>query len=395
MFRVGKTTKRFAVAAILVVAAAATLLVSGAITGSSSSSTTAGAWRLLPDAPFAVAAGRTSVWTGTEMIVSGSTAPDGNSLKSVDVAAAYNPATNTWRRLPAPPRTDNYCRRSAVWTGKELLIWGCGQVAFNPSTNNWRRLPSAPTHQGIVVWTGHELIGWGGGCCGDVSEDGSAYNPGTNSWRKLAPAPVAGQQSPTGTWTGRELVIFNGLDPDGKAVGGAAYNPKTDTWRRIAHVPGRIGGEAIWDGREILVVARGAQAAAGFAYNPTTNHWRPIAPMKSARTQALAVWTGRQLIIWGGETGESGSMPANGLVYDPQADRWSPLTKSPLLGRFDPTGVWTGSELIVWGGVIGTPVGTAVSPKYPTVGAAFTPSSVEESGRRTTAHALPPLPACC
>ena len=61
MFRVGKTTKRFAVAAIPVVAAAATLLVSGAITGSSSSSTTAGAWRLLPDAPFAVAAGRTSV----------------------------------------------------------------------------------------------------------------------------------------------------------------------------------------------------------------------------------------------------------------------------------------------------------------------------------------------
>ena len=56
------------------------------------------------------------------------------------------------------------------------------------------------------MWTGRELIGWGGGCCGDVSDDGSAYNPETNTWRKLAEAPVAGQQSPAGAWTGHELV---------------------------------------------------------------------------------------------------------------------------------------------------------------------------------------------
>ena len=114
-----------------------------------------------------------------------------------------------------------------------MLVWGCGLTAYNPSTNQWRRLPDSPTRNGIVVWTGRELIGWGGGCCGDVSDDGSAYNPVTNTWRKIAAAPVSGQQSPVGAWTGRELVIFNGHGPEGARVGGAAYNPRTDSWRRI------------------------------------------------------------------------------------------------------------------------------------------------------------------
>ena len=47
----------------------------------------------LPPAPVAIAAGRTSVWTGTELIVSGVTgaAPDGNLLNSTEITLAYNP----------------------------------------------------------------------------------------------------------------------------------------------------------------------------------------------------------------------------------------------------------------------------------------------------------------
>ena len=104
------------------------------------------------------------MWTGTELIVSGLTgaAPDGNLLESTEVTLSYNPATHAWRRLAAaPPKTDNYCRRGAVWTGKEMLVWGCGFVAFDPVTNHWRRLSDPPARQGIVVWTGREMIGWG------------------------------------------------------------------------------------------------------------------------------------------------------------------------------------------------------------------------------------------
>jgi hypothetical protein len=193
--------------------------VGGTSSASNPSTASVGVWRELPDAPDAIAAGRTTVWTGSEMIVTGfNPGPDGTFVDSTEVAQAYNPGTNGWRQLPAPPKTANYCRRSATWAGDEMLVWGCGLTAYSPTTNVWRRLPDAPTRHGIVAWTGRELIGWGGGCCGDVSEDGSAYNPLTNTWRKLASAPVRGQQSPVGAWTGRELVVFNGRTPEGTPV---------------------------------------------------------------------------------------------------------------------------------------------------------------------------------
>ena len=213
---------------LLLTAAAASVAVlvvgSGSIFGSSESGS-AEPWRMLPSAPIEIDAGLTSVWTGEEMLVSGLTAaPDGSLLGAVEVAAAYDPETNGWRRLGAPPKTESSCRRSAVWTGTEMLVWGCGPTAFNPQADRWRRLPAAPIGApGLAVWTGRELIGWGGGCCGDATADGAAYDPAGNTWRRLAPSPLAGSQSPLGAWTGRELILFvSGLDPDGRPIEGAA-----------------------------------------------------------------------------------------------------------------------------------------------------------------------------
>jgi hypothetical protein len=383
MLTLGKTTKRLIFACGLLAATIGVAFGSGVLDGSKASAAprrpaakpirailrqAPGTWRRLPAAPVEVDVGLTSVWTGTEMIVSGVRAdsPNGSFVKSTHVAAAFNPASQTWRELPSGPKTPGYCRRGAVWTGKEMLVWACDQFALNPATNTWRSLPAAPTQQGIVAWTGSELIGWGGGCCGDVSADGSAYDPNANTWRKLAPAPVPGQQSPTGAWTGRELVIFNGRDPDGKPVGGAAYNPTTDTWRRIPPMPGpNLGGTAVWDGHEILIVGR----AVGLAFDPRTTHYRRLPPMDTARRQPIAVWTGKQLLVWGGQI--DGGAVADGVVYEPRANRWEPiLDGEPLEPRFFATGVWTGRKLIIWGGITGT-VGT--SSKYLSDGAALIP----------------------
>ena len=351
----------------------------------------AGTWRRLPAAPFAVAAGLTSVWTGREMLVSGVTgvAAGGNFLNAADAAAAYDPARRGWRRLASPPKTDNACRRGAVWTGKEMLVWGCAVLAYDPHANRWRRLPKPPTGQGLVVWTGRELIGWGGGCCGDFSSEGSAYKPATNRWRRLARSPLAADQHPLGAWTGRELIILvSGLDPDGRPIKGAAraaaYNPATNSWRRLAALPERRGGaSAVWDGRELLVVGGtergGALATVGFAYDPATNRWRRLPPLESGRRGAAAAWSGSRLLLWGGETLRAGSEVAApyGLAYDPKVNRWTALPQAPLPGRDGPTAVWTGRQLIVWGGVIGTPVGSSSPGKYPKYladGAVFTPA---------------------
>ena len=325
------------------------------------SPTVTGTWRLLPRAPIMAPDLLLSVWTGKEMIVFGRVekrGPADEILGSTNAAAAYAPASNSWHQLASPLSARGYPGNwDAVWTGEEMLVWGDVNQAFDPSTNRWRRLPPAPAGRGgFVVWTGHELIEWGGGCCGDVSSDGAAYDPSTDSWRKIAPPPVGGQQSPVGAWTGKELVILPGQDPEGRPVGGAAYDPAKDTWRRIGSKPAPLeGAHAVWDGHEVLV-AGGTRpghglAKAGLAYNPATNRFRRLAPIGSGRAGTAAVWTGRRLLVWGGETFPGATMTAgHGLSYDPIGNRWSPLPPSPLPARVDPTAVWTGRELIVWGG---------------------------------------------
>jgi hypothetical protein len=322
-------------------------------------------WQVLPAAPVRVDSNLTGVWTGKEMVVSGvcCAARDGSFLHAHNVAAAYNPSTRTWRRL-ASRRWDaaDPSARAAVWTGREMVVWGAFKAsAFDPRTDRWRALPPAPSGQGIAVWTGREVIGWGGGCCGDAWSGGSAYNAATNTWRTLARSPLAPDQGPLGAWTGRELIlIVGGLDPDGKAyptsfARAAAYNPRTDTWRRIAHAPARrLVGTAVWDGHELLVVGG---SGVGLAYNPATNGWRKLAPMPSPRFGVGAVWTGNRLLVWGAA---DRPIPLPMLAYDPKADRWSKLPRAPFAEHLEPTAVWTGHRLLVWSGA---GVGAALTPR--------------------------------
>ena len=63
------------------------------------------------------------------------------------------------------------------------------------------------------------------------------------------------------------------------------------------------------------------------------------------------MWTGRRLLVLAGQTFPGANEPArHGLTYDPIGGRWSRLPESPIPPRIDPAVVWTGRELIVWGG---------------------------------------------
>ena len=76
-----------------------------------------------------------------------------------------------------------------------------------------------------------------------------------------------------------------------------------------------------------------------------------------ARVWSAAVWTGSEMIIWGGsyETNLSSlcNNPIfnNGACYNPITDQWRPLSTNgaPPPSR-QAVAVWTGTEMIVWGG---------------------------------------------
>src|SRR5664280_2528927 len=293
-------------------------------------------WQRLPAAPIPAPYTLASVWTGSQMLIFGRVSRT-YPARGFDVLAAYRPANSTWRRLPSGPgpKGESEGSASAVWTGKEMIVWGKANAAFSPLTGRRRALPASPialrAAPTLVVWTGRQMIGWGGGCCGEAAADGAAYTPATNSGQKLANLPVPLE-----------------------------------------------GAVAIWDGHEVLLVGGRTRLAGrlrlvthGFAYNPATNRWRQLPAMGQGRIGQVAVWTGRQLLMWGGETLRAGVWvaPPHGVAYEPAHNRSSALPTSPLRGRISPTAVWTGRQMIVWGGQsIGNP-----TPRSLNDGAAYTP----------------------
>ena len=298
----------------------------------------AGRWRVLPPSPGGALGVRDGAWTGEELLVLGRS-------HGRTAFASFRPATTSWRRL-RPPRGLGPAFR-AVWTGRELIAWGSHVAAFRPRDSRWRTLPDPPVAGApkTLVWTGREVLGW--------SDSGAAaYRPGSG-WRVLPGAPLTGAAA----WTGRELIMVAGQHA-------AAFSPGRG-WRGLPAPPEpRVGATAVWDGREVLLVGGDSAPATTFAYSPKTNAWRELAPMDTGRTGAGAVWTGERLVVWGGETGSPGHfvIPPHGLAYDPRADRWSPLPQAPLRGRLHPLAVWTGRSLLVWGGDPGFADGASFTP---------------------------------
>jgi len=300
-------------------------------------------WRQLPSAPgpvFNGEGGYHSVWSGSELLGWG-----------MGLHAAYNPASNRWRTVAASPIG---APSITVWTGQQVLMWGGGccddyladGAAYNPATNTWQPLPPAPLagRHTSGVWTGKELIVVGG--------DG-----------------IAGRQPTTYT-------VF---------ADAAAYNPATRSWRRLPPMPApRTNATVTWDGREVLVVGgrsslgRSGLYTDGVAYNPASNRWRSLPAMQTSRIGHTAVWTGQRLLVWGGQTVRAGSFvaPPHGVAYDPTRNRWSPLPKSPLRGRTGHLAVWTGTQMLIWGGrsIVADP--STANPTTFVDGAAYTATAL-------------------
>jgi hypothetical protein len=185
-------------------------------------------WRALPRGPLAGSQHPIGAWTGHELVVLvGNVDPDGKPWPArLARAAAYNPATNTWRRIaPLPAEREG---ASAVWDGRELLVVGGGiprgdrppapartGLAYNPSTNSWRQLaPMAGGRTGgVAVWTGRRLLLWGGRSVpkGTPLRTGVAYDPKLDRWSALPQAPLPAGIEPTAVWTGKQLVVWGGV----------------------------------------------------------------------------------------------------------------------------------------------------------------------------------------
>src|ERR1035441_9818208 len=91
----------------------------------------------------------------------------------------------------------------------------------------------------------------------------------------------------------------------------------------------------------------------GGRYNPTLNTWAgvPAGNAPAARYLHTAVWTGSEMIVWGGYNNFVGGYLSSGARFNPTANSWAvlPTTGAPL-AREAQVAVWLGGEMIVWGG---------------------------------------------
>src|SRR6267154_2085882 len=90
----------------------------------------------------------------------------------------------------------------------------------------------------------------------------------------------------------------------------------------------------------------------GGRYNPSTDTWTATGTTNApiGRDFHTAVWTGSEMIVWGGEGDNFISLNTGGR-YNPGTNSWTATsTTNAPVARQDHTAVWTGAEMIVWGG---------------------------------------------
>lgn len=141
------------------------------------------------------------------------------------------------------------------------------------------------------------------------------------------------------------------------------WEPMSDVGAPLA----RTRHSAVWSGEEMLVWGGSLQeepfvANTGGRYDLEADAWSPISTTNapSARHSHLAVWTGTKMIVWGGF---STMFENTGGVYDPAADSWTPMsTVGAPSPRVQMAYTWTGERLVVHGGrVEQSPLGDGAS----------------------------------
>jgi hypothetical protein len=267
------------------------------------------------------------VWGGRDAV--------GQSLSS---GGRYDPTADAWTpTAPAgapAPRYDH----TAIWTGDTMVVWGgvggFGLFAtggsYDPAVDTWRIVTDtgapAPRQFHSAVWTGHEMVVWGGG--GLPLASGGRYDLATDAWSATSEidAPVP-RLFPESVWTGTDVIVWGGyniefFDPARGCLNtGGRYTPAANTWvpTTTVNAPGhRFDHTAVWTGAEMIVwggFVDGPHYGDGARYAPSQDAWEPVSSIDapSPRRGHTAVWTGRGMIVWGGN--EEQRFPASGGFY--------------------------------------------------------------------------------
>lgn len=316
-----------------------------------------------------------------------------------------------------------------IWGGDGTTgSFGDGAI-YNPDTSSWSAVQTtnAPTARTdlydmrytyagsaldkIAVWSSRVSSGddYYGSPTLTNRFDGAIYDVSANTWTTMeslsgnSNTNYAGRAYMMGVWTGNEYFFLSGNHSGTLQTGGsgdlatgddmnyAEFDPGSwDGTDDVWSVPGTPTGTkpiarkhpvVVWTGTEILVWGGVYENAGdtfrtdGFKYNPSTNTWTTISSSgaPSGRKFPFYANTGTQLIIWGG-INNSGTLN-DGAVYTYSSDSWSAITSTnaPTVRAHPGPAPWTGNHMVVWGGI--TDFSTLPNPGLANDGKLYNPTT--------------------
>ena len=267
--------------------------------------------------------------------------------------------------------------------GKLYVLGGFGKYTtqasarsdvYDPATDSWKRLPDAPkvvTHSpavlvGDTIWL---IGGFEGKHPGPSIKYVLKYDIGDNAWSRGPDLPSA-RGAGGAAAVGAKIYFYGGSV---RAAGSDTYSDQKTTWvldtanqsagwKQKADFPAprnHMSGAAV----NGVVYAFGGQNAGNEGqgnqkrvdrYDPAANTWSRMADMPTARghiTSSTFAVAGK--VIVGGGT-QNGNVPSKEVaVYDPSANKWTVTTPLPS-GRKNPVMGATGGKLVSATGYNGT-----------------------------------------
>lgn len=302
-------------------------------------------------------------------------------------AKAYDPRTHSWRDIAIPDRLwgESGAEFNPVWlnwTGEELVF-------VSAQLNGWRYVPvlhewipfdglppDDPVSPVLVTTAvvGGEIFVHGGQW-DDSSNLASItpepvwlrLDPTTHAWETSvvenpAPRPTFGSSA---VLADSNLLFFGGVDVTepisgsgparlGPSLSSWMYSPRTGEWTRLSQegqAEGRMNALLVWSGRELIVWGGAGDLSApesGGIYNPGRSKWRSMSPgNRVPHLDSIAVWSGREMFVWSPPGAERNEPPF--AAYDPEMDTWRPILSpdGPTSGLSD--GVRLGDEILFYG----------------------------------------------
>ena len=339
-----------------------------------------------------------AIWTGTDMIVWGGW--DGQT--TLNTGYKYNTGSNTWTPIATTGAPAARKGHSAIWADSKMIVWGGYNTANDSQAldveSNWK---VDYTVSATVTASIDTVITKAGTASAKIDVSQAFSQTGS-----LAAGYFASKNLSSKTNVSFWIRASQHVEPG--VLSFLLYEYEFTDEFGINHYTSKTGmnidtalRQNEWTsidlpltGQEGLMDITGAGLATsvdlgimqiyiddivvygkeesyynnGGMYDPVSNTWKTItiADVPEARAFHSALWTGSQMIIWGGNSSATVSLN-NGGIYDPVVDKWETTSqKSNFINGTHPNNptarsrhlaAWTGSgteawnnKMIIWGG---------------------------------------------